>query len=185
MKFMIASDIHGSAFYCKEMLDAFFREQADKLLLLGDILYHGPRNDLPKEYAPKTVLKLLNQQKERILCVRGNCDTEVDQMVLEFPIMADYGLLEFGGKVFYATHGHLFHQDHLPPMQEGDILVHGHTHLLKAEYFQAEGIGRIGIVNPGSVSIPKGGNPATYGMLEDGVFRIFSFNGDVVKELAL
>lgn len=185
MKVMFASDIHGSACCCQKLLEAFDASGAGRLVLLGDILYHGPRNDLPIGYAPKEVIRMLNGCRDKIYGVRGNCDTEVDQMVLEFPIMADYGLLEFGGKVFYATHGHLFHQDHLPPMQEGDILVHGHTHLLKAEYFQAEGIGRIGIVNPGSVSIPKGGNPATYGILEDGVFRILSFDGDVVKELAL
>ena len=170
MKVMFASDIHGSACCCQKLLEAFDASGAGRLVLLGDILYHGPRNDLPAGYDPKEVIRMLNGCRDKIYGVRGNCDTEVDQMVLEFPIMADYGLLEFGGKVFYATHGHLFHQD---------------THLLKAEYFQAEGIGRIGIVNPGSVSIPKGGNPATYGMLEDGVFRIFSFNGDVVKELAL
>ena len=158
MKFMIASDIHGSAFYCKEMLDAFFREQADKLLLLGDILYHGPRNDLPKEYAPKTVLKLLNQQKERILCVRGNCDTEVDQMVLDFPILADYCILCVGNRVIYATHGHRFNKACLPPLQPGDILLHGHTHIPAWESF---GEGQL-YLNPGSVSIPKEGSAHGY-----------------------
>ena len=94
MKLMIASDIHGSAYYCRKMLEAYDREKADKLLLLGDILYHGPRNDLPKEYAPKEVIAMLNARKQEILCVRGNCDTEVDQMVLEFPILADYCFFE-------------------------------------------------------------------------------------------
>ena len=107
MKWMIASDIHGSAFYCEKMLKAFEREQADKLLLLGDILYHGPRNDLPKGYAPKKVIELLNNIKEKILCVRGNCDAEVDQMVLEFPVLADYMLLFDGTCAIYATHGHV------------------------------------------------------------------------------
>ena len=111
MKLMIASDIHGSSFYCKEMLDAFDREQADKLLLLGDILYHGPRNDLPKDYAPKAVISLLNERKEKLLCVRGNCDTEVDQMVLQFPIMADYAIFYAGNRMIYATHGHNFNRE--------------------------------------------------------------------------
>ena len=93
MKIMIASDIHGSAHYCRRMLDAFDREDADRLLLLGDILYHGPRNDLPEGYAPKEVIAMLNERKSQIFCVRGNCDTEVDQMVLEFPILADYCIL--------------------------------------------------------------------------------------------
>lgn len=185
MKLMIASDIHGSAYYCRELLEAWKREKPEKLVLLGDILYHGPRNDLPREYGPKEVIAMLNGIRQELLCVRGNCDTEVDQMVLEFPIMADYGLLAFEGQTFYATHGHVFGKDCLPPMQDGDTLVQGHTHLLMAEYMEAEKIGRIGILNPGSVSIPKGGNPATYGLLEDGVFQILTFEGDMVKRLKL
>lgn len=114
---MIASDIHGSSYYCKLMLEAFEREKADRLLLLGDILYHGPRNDLPREYAPKEVLAMLNGMKDRILCVRGNCDTEVDQMVLEFPIMADYAVVMIGNHIIYATHGHNYNETNLPPLQ--------------------------------------------------------------------
>lgn len=121
-KLMIASDIHGSAYYCRKMLEAFDREQADRLLLLGDILYHGPRNDLPKEYAPKEVIKMLNERKAKIFCVRGNCDTEVDQMVLEFPILADYAVFPAADRLIYATHGHHFHMNQLPPLQPGDIL---------------------------------------------------------------
>ena len=128
-KLMIASDIHGSAYYCRKMLEAFDREQADRLLLLGDILYHGPRNDLPKEYAPKEVIKMLNERKTKIFCVRGNCDTEVDQMVLEFPILADYAVFPAADRLIYATHGHHFHMNQLPPLQPGDILLHGHTHI--------------------------------------------------------
>ena len=154
------------------------------MVILGDILYHGPRNDLPKEYAPKEVIAMLNPLKDQIYAVRGNCDTEVDQMVLQFPILADYALLVLDGKTFYATHGHVFNQDHLPPMQDGDILVHGHTHLLKAEKVETE-CGTIPVLNPGSVSIPKGGNPNTYAILENGVFTIYSLDGEVVKELKL
>lgn len=185
MRLMIASDIHGSSYYLKKLLEQYKNEQPDKLLLLGDLLYHGPRNDLPKGYDPQEIIGLLNNMKEEILCVRGNCDTEVDQMVLPFPIMADYGLLSIEGKTLYATHGHVFHPDHLPPMQEGDALLYGHTHLLRAERVMAEGIGQITVLNPGSVSIPKGGNPATYGILEKGVFSILTFEGDVVAQIGL
>lgn len=180
MKYMIASDIHGSAYYCRELLDAYKSSGADRLILLGDILYHGPRNDLPKEYAPKEVLVMLNGYKDQIYCVRGNCDAEVDQMVLEFPILSDYALLSMGGLTIYATHGHLYDKDHLPPLQKGDILLHGHTHILTAER-----VGDIIILNPGSVSIPKGGNPPTYGLIEEGTFRIMDFEGNVVKEMNL
>ncbi len=184
MKFMIASDIHGSAYYCRRMLEEYRASGAARLILLGDILYHGPRNDLPREYAPKEVISMLNPLKDQIYAVRGNCDTEVDQMVLDFPILADYGLLVLDGKTIYATHGHVFNQEQLPPVQPGDILLHGHTHLLKAEYVDTAR-GRIAVLNPGSVSIPKGGNPNTYGMWEDGCFSIRTLEGSVVKEMKL
>ena len=125
MKYMFASDIHGSAYYCRKMLDAFEKEGAERLVLLGDLLYHGPRNDLPKEYAPKQVIPMLNAMKDKIYAVRGNCEAEVDQMVLEFPVMADYCILSIDGKTLYATHGHVYNQNNLPPLCEGDILIHG------------------------------------------------------------
>lgn len=184
MKLMFASDIHGSAYYCRKMLEIYEKSGAGRLVLLGDILYHGPRNDLPREYAPKEVIAMLNPLKDQIYAVRGNCDTEVDQMVLDFPILADYALLSVDGKTFYATHGHVYNQEKLPPMQAGDILVHGHTHLLKAEKVETER-GTITVLNPGSVSIPKGGNPNTYAMLEAGVFTILSLEGNVVKSCRL
>lgn len=153
MKWMIASDIHGSEEYCGRMLAAFDRERADKLLLLGDLLYHGPRNDLPPGYDPKAVIEMLNARKDRILCVRGNCDTEVDQMVLEFPILAEYCLLWAEGRTIFATHGHRYNVSALPPLQPGDILLHGHTHIPACDPY-----GEILYVNPGSVSIPKDGS---------------------------
>lgn len=185
MKIMFASDIHGSAFFCRKMLEIYKASEAERLVLLGDILYHGPRNDLPREYAPKEVIAMLNPLKDRILAVRGNCDTEVDQMVLEFPIMADYGVFMVDGKCLYATHGHVFNENQLPPLSQGDILIHGHTHILEAKQVDTEKCGIITILNPGSVSIPKGGNPHTYAMLEDGVFTILSLDGEVVKEIRL
>lgn len=174
MKLMIASDIHGSAYCCDKMLQAYQREQADRLLLLGDILYHGPRNDLPKDYDPKKVITLLNAMKNELLCVRGNCDTEVDQMVLEFPIMAEYCILELGGNTIYATHGHRFHPENLPPMKPGDILLNGHTHIPANQQ-----IGEYRYLNPGSVSIPKAGSVHGY-MIYDGAFIWKNLDGKVL-----
>ena len=174
MKLMIASDIHGSAFYCRELLEAFEREQADKLVLLGDILYHGPRNDLPKEYAPKEVIALLNPRKEKLLCVRGNCDTEVDQMVLTFPIMADYCILYTGKRMIYATHGHVYNMTSLPPLQKGDVLLHGHTHIPAWNEFGEDNL----YLNPGSVSIPKEGSAHSYMILEDDFVTWKDLNGE-------
>ena len=180
MKYMFASDIHGSAYYCRKMLEAYDTEKADRLVLLGDLLYHGPRNDLPREYAPKEVISLLNQRKKEIYAVRGNCEAEVDQMVLEFPVMANYCILAVDGLTIYATHGHIYNQDHLPPIQEGDILIHGHTHVLKTERME-----HYYLLNPGSVSIPKEGNPPTYAVLENGLFSVKDFDGKIIKELQL
>ena len=147
MKLMIASDIHGSSYYCRKMIEAFNRESADRLLLLGDILYHGPRNDLPKDYNPKDVIAMLNPLKKTLLCVRGNCDTEVDQMVLDFPILADYCLLALDGHTIFATHGHRHNPQNLPPLKDGDILLNGHTHVPANE-----DMGVYTYMNPGSVS---------------------------------
>lgn len=159
MKWLIASDIHGSAYWCERMLELFKREKADVLVLLGDILYHGPRNELPRDYNPKKVIALLNdfangtpcEEPHRILCVRGNCDAEVDQMVLGFPIMADYGVIELGGRFVYLTHGHVYGEDNPPKLRKGDILIQGHTHIQRC--VEKDGIM---FLNPGSVSIPKG-----------------------------
>ena len=167
MKWMIASDLHGSAYYCRKMLEAFEREGADRLFLLGDLLYHGPRNDLPREYAPKEVIPLLNGKKEKLLCVRGNCDAEVDQMVLEFPVLADYAVLPVGQRLIYANHGHIYHVKNLPPLAPGDVLLHGHTHVPAWTKF---GQGNL-YLNPGSVSIPKENSPHSYMTLEENTMQ--------------
>ena len=167
MKWMIASDLHGSAYYCRKMLEAFEREGADRLFLLGDLLYHGPRKDLPREYAPKEVIPLLNGKKEKLLCVRGNCDAEVDQMVLEFPVLADYAVLPVGQRLIYATHGHIYHVKNLPPLAPGDVLLHGHTHVPAWTEF---GQGNL-YLNPGSVSIPKENSPHSYMTLEENTMQ--------------
>ena len=165
MKYLIASDIHGSAKYCRMLLKKFEEEQAEKLLLLGDILYHGPRNDLPEEYAPKKVIEMLNPLKEKILCVRGNCDAEVDQMVLDFPIMADYIVLPVGNQTIYATHGHHFNPQNPFPGVKNYILLNGHTHVPVNKIYDD-----FTYMNPGSVSIPKENSPHSYMIYEDGKF---------------
>ena len=177
MKLMFASDIHGSALYCRQMLDAFAREGAESLILLGDLLYHGPRNDLPDGYAPKEVITLLNDVSDRLLCVRGNCDTEVDQMVLNFPILADYAILYLDGHRVYLTHGHHFGEDNPPKLRDGDILINGHTHVPacrdKGGYLY---------LNPGSVSIPKENSVHGYMTFENGIFTWKDLDGNVVSE---
>lgn len=165
MKFLIASDIHGSAYYCNLLLKAVKEEKADRILILGDILYHGPRNDLPLDYAPKKVMDILNPLKDKLLCVRGNCDTEVDQMVLSFPILADYSIIPVGDRLIYATHGHNYNESKLPPISKGDILINGHTHVSKCTEYED-----FVYMNPGSVSIPKEGTPHSYMTLENGKF---------------
>ena len=181
MKLMFASDIHGSALYCEKMLEVYKRENAEKLCLLGDILYHGPRNDLPDGHAPKKVIALLNEVKNELLCVRGNCDTEVDQMVLEFPVLADYAVLFVDGRSFFLSHGHHHNPDALPPLKKGDVLINGHSHVLKA--FEKNGIH---CLNDGSVSLPKEVNPRSYMIYENGVFVIKQLeSGEEILKYAL
>ena len=181
MKWMIASDLHGSAVYCRRMIEAFEREDADRILLLGDLLYHGPRNDLPEGYAPKEVIPMLNGMKPKLLCVRGNCDAEVDQMVLDFPILADYAVLPVGQRLVYATHGHVHNLKNLPPLAPGDILLHGHTHIPAWTEFGEENL----YLNPGSLSIPKEGSAHSYMTLEGKTFRWKTLEGEPYHELSL
>ncbi len=187
MKLMIASDIHGSAPCCRKMLEAYVREKADRLLLLGDILYHGPRNDLPEGYAPKEVIAMLNPVKKNLLCVRGNCDTEVDQMVLDFPVLADDCLLDLtdgsgnAGAVMFATHGHRYNPHHLPPLSDGDILLNGHTHIPACEEILDMDGNRYQYLNPGSVSIPKGGSRRSYMIYEKGTFTWKNLEGEAYQ----
>lgn len=179
MKIMIASDIHGSSYFCGKMLTAFERESADKLLLLGDLLYHGPRNDLPEGYDPKGVIALLNGVRDKILCVRGNCDADVDQMVLSFPILADYCVLYAGGRTIYATHGHRFTPEELS-VSDGDIYLYGHTHI--PEKSKSGGVLRL---NPGSVSIPKAGSERGYMTLTDDGFEWKTLDGSTFDKFDL
>ena len=166
MKLMIASDLHGSEYYTKLLIDAYRGSGAERLVLLGDLLYHGPRNELPKDYAPKRVIELLNGAADEILCVRGNCDTEVDQMVLDFPIMADYAVMFLDGRMFYLTHGHKFGADNFPNVKKGDAIIQGHTHVPMLEER-----GGVLCVNPGSVSIPQNGSAHQCMVYENGEFK--------------
>ena len=181
MKLMIASDLHGDADCCLAMLAKYKEEDADELLLLGDILYHGPRNDLPCGYRPKEVISLLSAMEKPPLCVRGNCDTEVDQMVLPFPILADYTCLYIDGVRLFATHGHHHDPENLPRLSAGEAFLYGHTHLLVAEK-NADGVL---IVNPGSVSLPKGGNPKSYAIYENGCFTVKDLDGKVLASVSV
>ena len=165
MKLIIASDIHGSAYWCGKLMELVEKEQPDKLVLLGDLLYHGPRNDLPREYGPKQVIPMLSGLADKILAVRGNCEAEVDQMVLSFPCMADYALLSCDGLELYLTHGHLWNPEKLPQLTDGTVFLSGHTHV-KTD----ESRGGIRCLNPGSVSIPKDGSHSCI-VYENGTFR--------------
>ncbi len=180
MKYLVASDIHGSAYYCRELTAAIEREKPDRIFFLGDVLYHGPRNDLPKDYAPKEVIAMLTPYADRILSVRGNCDTEVDQMVLPFPVMADTAYIQCGESLVLATHGHIWNTDKLPPMGGVSVLLYGHTHIPACD----EHDGYI-YMNPGSVSIPKEGSCHSYMILEDGVFSWRDLSGEEYKKYEL
>lgn len=177
MKLMIASDIHGSAYYCEQLISAYKKENPDRLLLLGDLLYHGPRNDLPRDYAPKKVIAMLNELKDKLLCVRGNCEAEVDQMVLEFPVLAEYCIIYDGGRMIFATHGHVFNKSNLPALQKGDILLHGHTHVPACEQLENGAV----YINPGSVSIPKEDSQHGYIILENSRFAWKNLAGEEYK----
>ena len=179
-KLLIASDLHGSAFFCHQLMERIASEAPDRILLLGDLLYHGPRNALPEGYDCPKVYGMLNTLKEQVLAVRGNCDCEVDQMVLDFPILSDYALLEVDGVHIYATHGHLWNEGNLPPMQENTVLLHGHTHVPACTKHD-----RYIYMNPGSVSIPKEGSRHSYMTLEEGLFQWKDLSGAVYQTCAM
>ncbi len=177
MKLLIASDIHGSAYYAEKLLNMVNIEMPDKIILLGDLLYHGPRNDLPKDYDPKKVIDILNGIKEKLICVRGNCDTEVDQMVLSFPILADFSAVFVDGYSIYLSHGHVYNKEKPLPLSEGDIFISGHTHVPVSEK-----INNILFLNPGSVSIPKENSPNSYMIYENQKFSWKDLTGKEYME---
>ena len=185
MKLMIASDIHGCAPACKKLLDTFTASGAERLILLGDLLYHGPRNDLPEGYDPKAVIAMLSEKADKLFCVRGNCDTEVDQMVLPFPIMAETALLFVDGRTWFACHGHRSGANptanDLPRLPAGSVVLSGHTHIPVLEK-NPDGIL---LLNPGSVSIPKDGSANSYMILEDGIFTAKTLAGEEIFRFSM
>ena len=181
MKYLIASDIHGSGLHCEKLVERYKAEGAEKLLLLGDILYHGPRNPLPAEYGPPKVCELLNPLWPEILCVKGNCDSEVDEMVLRFPLLGGYAVLEDGRRSIILTHGHIFNEEHLPPIKAGDLLLHGHTHVKVAKKMDCGAY----LVNPGSTSLPKDGDVGSYAVYDGSQVEIKDLEGNVLMSLDL
>ena len=180
MKLLVISDIHGSLFYLKKILNNFEKNSYDKILILGDELYHGPRNPLPKEYNPKEAAELLNRYKSKIIAVRGNCDSEVDQMVLDFPITADYNMILWENKKIFMTHGHIYNIDNPLPMEDGEIMIYGHFHIPMTEKKE----GKI-FLNPGSVSLPKGESLNSFGVFENGKFYIKDMEENILMETEL
>ena len=180
MKLFFISDIHGSTYYLEKAIEKFEEEKAEYLVILGDILYHGARNDLPKGYNPKGVIEILNKYKENIICVRGNCDSEVDEMVLEFPIMSTYSNLLLGDKRLFLTHGHIYNENNMVSLKTGSAFVYGHTHIFRAEYKDG-----IYFLNPGSITLPKGGNPNTYGLIDGGKFIVKTLDGEEISSIEI
>lgn len=180
MKLFFISDIHGSSTQLEKALELFHEEKADYLVILGDILNHGPRNPLPEGYNPQQVVSLLNPYKKQIIAVRGNCDSDVDQMLLEFPMMSDYSMILYEGKRLFLSHGHIYHPDHLPNISEGDALIFGHTHIPTAELNDS-----IYFINPGSITLPKGNFNHSYGILNQNIFEIKDFKKNIIKSIVL
>ena len=181
MKLLIASDIHGSGYYTQKLVDAYHKESPDKLLILGDLLNHGPRNPMPRDFDNPKVIELLNQLKSEIICVRGNCDSEVDDLVFEFPLTSTYTTILYEKQVLFATHGHTFNESNPPPLNPGDVLLNGHTHISVMEEKEAGWY----YINPGSVSIPKGGTTYSYIMFEDGVFILKDLDGNEINKMTI
>lgn len=176
MKLFFISDIHGSIDDLNIVIDLFEKEGADYLIILGDILYHGPRNPLPSNYNPQEVSKKLNNYKNKIIAIRGNCDSEVDQMLLEFPIMSDFSQILHENKRFFLTHGHTYNEKNLATLSNGDILCHGHTHIPLAEKKND-----IVIFNPGSITFPKENSKKSYGLYKENQLFVMDFDGNIIK----
>ena len=166
---LVVSDIHGALSGAELVLNAKEYHGIDEVLCLGDVLYHGPRNDIPEDYAPKKVIELMNALKDHIAAIRGNCDAEVDQMVLDFAVTADYSTLFFDDHKIFMTHGHVYGPDHLPSLPKGTMVLSGHTHIPTA--YEKDGLL---FCNPGSVSLPKDGHPASYAIIDGSGFTVYT-----------
>lgn len=174
MKYLVVSDIHGSSFYAKKIKEIMNKESPNKIILLGDLYYHGPRNSLTQEYNPSEVAEILNEYKDIILCTRGNCDAEVDEMISEFKF-EEYIELNINGVDFFFSHGHKYNMDNVPPV--GKVVVYGHFHT----GFITEEYGTI-FVNPGSISLPKNNTPNSYLIIDDEKLILKDLNGNVIDE---
>lgn len=179
MKIFFMSDIHGSLYFLKKGLEAYEKEKANYIVILGDVLYHGPRNELPKDYNPKEVAELLNKYKDKIIAVRGNCDSEVDQMLIEYPMMSDYSIILHNNRRLFLTHGHIFNEDNLPNLDENDVLFYGHIHIPVAQKSK-----NLYFINPGSLALPKENYPNSYGVLENDLFQIKDLKGNIINEIS-
>lgn len=179
MKYLVISDIHGAFHGVQLMLDAYSHHHCNWILCLGDVLYHGPRNDVPADYAPKKVIEIMNGVKDHITAVRGNCEAEVDQMVLEFPCMSDSNTIFLNQRRVFMSHGHVYAPDHLPALNDGDVFLSGHTHIPTAEI-------KDGMIfcNPGSASLPKGGYPCSYGILDEHGFAVYDASHQIIMEIS-
>ena len=180
MKLFFISDIHGSKYHLEKVMAIFEKSSSDYLIVLGDILYHGARNPLPKGYDPKGVIEILNSYKDKIIAVRGNCDSEVDQMVLDFPIWADYSNVIFEGRRLFLSHGHIYNEEDMVDLREGSAFIYGHTHLPRAELVDG-----VYFINPGSISLPKKENPNSYGIFEAGIFQVRDFDGNIIEQVEM
>ncbi len=178
MKYLVVSDIHGALSGAQAVQESFNYHNAERILCLGDILYHGPRNELPKDYAPKKVIEIMNSLSTKIIAVRGNCEAEVDQMVLSFPCMADYNIIPCQNFNAFLSHGHIYGPTNLPNLNPHDVFLSGHTHIPTA-YKREE----IFFCNPGSVSLPKENHPKTYGILEDNQFTVYTLDHQIYMKI--
>lgn len=180
MKLFFMSDIHGSAYYLKKAIQRFNEEGAGYMVILGDELYHGARNPLPEEYNPKEVAKLLNEYSSSIIAVRGNCDCEIDSVVLDFPMMSDYSVVLYNNRRLFLTHGHIYNEENMPKLKSGDAMFYGHTHVPRAEK-----VGNVFLINPGSITFPKDDSPNSYGVLEGNTFEIKDLDGKTFKKIEI
>ncbi len=179
MKYFIVSDIHGSIKYATQAVEQFNKFNCDKLICLGDVLYHGPRNDLPNEYNPKEVIKLLNNIKDKIICIKGNCDAEVDEMVLEFPLISEIKI-ENDGQIAHLTHGHKYSPINKLAAKKGEIVFYGHTHINKIEEIDG-----IYYINPGSITLPKENTANSFAIFEPKKVSIYDLNEKLINEIKL
>ena len=180
MKLLILSDIHGFSDPLEYILKAFYEENCTMILFLGDALYHGPRNSIDDGYNASRTIEILNSLSDKILAVRGNCDSEVDQMVLDYSLLSDYHMVFDGMRKIFFTHGHIYNRANMPLLNRGDIFASGHTHI--AEIEDVKGVIHF---NPGSISLPRRNTQASYGIYDGTSLMVKSLEGEILKSMVL